>query len=138
SPSLSQKRGGLHTPSKAYRLTQGVSFRVRSLRRNQTPSEALLWQALRNRKLENKKFLRQYPISFDWYEQKRLFIADFYCAEKRLVIEVDGKIHDDQKDYDDLRTWIINKLAMKVVRYKNEDIDNDLEKVLDDIKSYLR
>ncbi len=58
---------------------------ARRLRKRQTKSEKLLWQALRNRQLSDLKFLRQHPIGHS--------IVDFYCHENRLVIEIDGGIH---------------------------------------------
>ena len=66
---------------------------VRDLRKNQTLSEVKIWKAVRNRKLKGKKFLRQHPIRFNMDGRKRFFIADFYCHEKNLVVEIDGKIH---------------------------------------------
>jgi adenine-specific DNA methylase len=65
---------------------------ARQFRKEPTPSEAILWEALRNRKLEGRKFRRQHPIG--------TFIVDFYCDEEALVVEVDGPIHDYQQDLD--------------------------------------
>lgn len=109
---------------------------ARDLRKNQTMSEALLWEALRGRKLAGKKFLRQHPIRFELDGRSRFFIADFYCYEEKLVVEVDGKIHMRQKDYDDARSAIIRNLGMKVVRFGNEEVQRDLESVLDRIRTY--
>ncbi len=103
---------------------------VRDLRKNSTTAELIFWNAVRNRKLCRKKFFRQHPIRFEIDGQKRFFIADFYCSERKLVIEIDGSIHEMQKDYDVLRTHIINKMGLKVVRFKNEDIVYRLNKVL--------
>lgn len=80
---------------------------VRKLRKNQTKSESMFWQAMQNRKLRGKKFLQQHPICFEIDSRRRFFVADFYCHEERLVVEIDGKIHIRQKDYDALRTHII-------------------------------
>ncbi len=67
---------------------------ARGLRKDQTKTEERLWQALRNRKLDGYKFLRQHPIVHGGCMNKPdFFIIDFYCAEKGLVIELDGKIH---------------------------------------------
>lgn len=71
---------------------------ARNLRRRQTPSEAILWELLRGRRLAGKKFLRQHPIRFGWYGETRFFIADFYCAEAKLVVELDGPIHEFQQE----------------------------------------
>jgi len=109
----------------------------RELRKNQTPSEKLLWANLRNRKLKGFKFLRQHPVAYMGYNsQPQYFIPDFYCAEKKLVVELDGKIHDFQKEYDQNRDAILEELGLRVVRFKNEEMD-DMMVVLEKIKGYL-
>ncbi|MDR9417886.1 endonuclease domain-containing protein [Gracilimonas sp.] len=96
---------------------------ARELRKNSTPSEKLLWKHLRKRQLRGYKFLRQKPFVHEQRGKKRYFyIADFYCAELKLVIEVDGKIHDFQKEYDYQRDLVLNSLGLKVLRIKNEDL----------------
>jgi very-short-patch-repair endonuclease len=97
---------------------------ARDLRKNQTESEKIFWEAVRGRKFLNKKFIRQYMIKFELSGVRRYFIADFYCSEEKLIIEIDGKIHENQKEYDELRTKIINILGISVVRIKNEEINN--------------
>lgn len=107
----------------------------RELRKNQTPSEKIVWETLRNRKFEGLKFTRQYPIIYNTVGLKPLFfIADFYCHEKKLVIEIDGKIHDFQKDYDTNRDKVLNELGLIVLRIKNEELGN-LDSVLKKIRS---
>jgi very-short-patch-repair endonuclease len=108
-------------------MKRDIILTARYLRKNSTKAENIFWQAVRNRKINSKKFYRQYPISFEYYGQQRHFIADFYCHECKLVVEIDGGIHEKQKDYDKLRTEIINKLGMTVIRFKNEDVENDLK-----------
>jgi very-short-patch-repair endonuclease len=108
------------------RVAKGV---CRDLRKRSTRSEQIFWDAVRNRKILGKKFLRQYPIFLEYMNQKRFFIADFYCHEKRLVVEIDGKNHDLQKEYDKLRSYIINNLGINVIRFRNGQIVNDLEEV---------
>ena len=99
--------------------------RARKLRKEMTPEEKILWAKLRNRKFKGLKFLRQHPIIYDTINYKPLyFIADFYCAEKKLVIELDGKIHDFQKDYDERRDEILRNAGLKVLRFKNAELDN--------------
>jgi very-short-patch-repair endonuclease len=110
---------------------------VRRLRREQTNSEFILWQALRNRQLKGKKFIRQFPIIFEIDGEKRLFVADFYCHENKLVVEADGKVHLKQKDYDELRTYIINHFEIKVIRFTNDEVEQNLKYVLEKIKEYL-
>jgi very-short-patch-repair endonuclease len=63
---------------------------TRTLRRAQTPSEKIFWEAVRNRRVKGKKFIRQFAIPFEYDGLKRFFIADFYCSESRLVVELDG------------------------------------------------
>ena len=110
---------------------------ARELRKNQTPAEKLLWANLRNRKLNGYKFLRQHPIPYLGYNNRHnYFIPDFYCAEKNLVIELDGKIHDFQKEYDQNREAVLNDLGIKVIRFRNEELE-DMQKVLATISEYL-
>lgn len=101
------------------------------MRRNQTKSEAMLWQALRNRKLLGKKFLRQHPIVFKWDGKRRFFITDFYCHEAKMIVEVDGGIHEKQKEYDDMRDFVVKSLGFRVIRFENEKILNDLLDVIE-------
>jgi len=111
---------------------------ARDLRKKQTPEESLLWQNLRNRKLHGFKFNRQFPIVYgrDFDGTSHFFIADFYCNEKKLIIELDGKIHDFQKNYDKDRDFILNQLGLTVIRIKNEEINN-IATVLDRIINKL-
>lgn len=111
---------------------------ARDLRKKQANAESRLWSVLRNRQFLGKKFLRQYPIIFKCQSVKKFFIADFYCHEEKLVIEIDGKSHDYQRDYDEMRTYIINELGIRVVRFKNEEIENDIEKVLGELKRLIK
>jgi len=106
---------------------------ARALRRKSTKGESVLWQELRNRKLKGAKFHRQYALKFIIDGCKRFFVADFYCAEHKLVIEIDGKIHERQHDYDEMRTFIMNTMGIKVIRFKNEEVENNLEDVLSQI-----
>ena len=99
--------------------------RARILRKNTTCSENILWQRIRKKRLSGKIFRRQHPIS--------QFIADFYCHEAKLVIEIDGSIHDNQenKENDENRTFELEKLGLKVIRFKNEEIESNINKVLE-------
>ena len=102
-----------------------------------TDSEKRLWANLRNRKFLNLKFLRQHPIIYQVTGNKpAYFIADFYCAEKRLVIEVDGKIHDFQVEYDLHREEILRSLNLQILRIKNEEVSN-ISELLKKIKEYI-
>lgn len=103
---------------------------ARNLRQNETSAENLLWRNLRNRKLNGLKFRRQHPLN--------KFIADFYCHEKRLVIEVDGAVHDSKeaKEYDSNRTYELNETGIMVLRFRNEEILAGMSEVLKRIKEF--
>lgn len=109
----------------------------RELRKKQTKAESLLWNELRNRKFVNRKFYRQYPLFFDYLGKETFYITDFYCYEEKLVIEVDGKYHDYQKEKDKLRDYVITMLGNRVMRIKNEVVETDIQKVLEQIKKEL-
>jgi very-short-patch-repair endonuclease len=72
------------------RALSPVQQQARELRQELTPAEKVLWQALRDKQLAGFKFRRQHPID--------RFIADFYCAACKLIVELDGGIHDEQQD----------------------------------------
>jgi len=99
-----------------------IKSHVRELRRKQTESEAITWELLRNRKLDGKKFLRQHPIVYYFYKKPWYFVADFYCAEARLVIEIDGAIHKNQENYDEQRDFVLKQKGLRVLRIKNEEL----------------
>ncbi len=96
----------------------------RELRRNSTESEKILWQALRNRQLAGLKFLRQHPFGRS--------VVDFYCHEKRLVVEIDGGIHrrKDVQEYDRMGQELIELLDIEFFRCKSEEVMNGLKTVL--------
>ena len=105
-----------------------ITKRCRRLRRNQTESEEIFWQQIRNRKINSLKFLRQHPFIYQAINFKLYyFIADFYCAEKKIIIELDGEIHDYQAEYDENRDLILKEMNLKVVRFKNHEIEKAIE-----------
>jgi len=111
--------------------------RARELRRNMTDAEKLLWLNLKNRKLLKLKFLRQHPFIYQVVNNEPFyFITDFYCAEKKLVLEVDGKIHDFQQEDDLHREEILKSLDLSILRIKNEEVE-DIHKVLEKIKAFI-
>ena len=105
--------------------------KARALRNNMTEAEKLLWEKLRNKQIEGLKFRRQHAIG--------QFIVDFYCHEKKLTIEVDGGYHlnRSQSEYDNNRTYELEKFGLKVLRFKNDEIINDINNVVQDIKSFV-
>ena len=111
--------------------------RARELRQNMTEAERALWKELRNRKFLGLKFVRQYPLIYQVINNEpRYFIADFMCFEKKLVIEVDGMIHDFQKEEDQHREEILKSLGLTILRIKNEEV-KDILKVMEKIKMYI-
>jgi len=96
----------------------------RELRQRQTEAEAILWQKLRNRKLSGLKFRRQHRIG--------RYIVDFYCAQHKLVIELEGTIHEvaDQQEYDRARFEELSAQGLTILRFKNEEIKQDIQSVL--------
>jgi very-short-patch-repair endonuclease len=110
---------------------------TRALRRKSTKGESILWQKIRNKKLNGAKFHRQHAIKFIINGYKRFFVADFYCSEHKLVIEIDGKIHERHKDYDEMRSYIMNTMGINVIRFKNEEVENNCGNVLSKIAKEL-
>lgn len=111
--------------------------RARQLRKRMTEEEKILWQKLRGRRFLGLKFFRQHPIVYDTINNKPLyFIPDFYCAEKKLIIEIDGKIHDFQKEYDERREEILRNMGLEIIRFKNEELNNVYD-VLKRIKEFI-
>ena len=98
------------------------------LRKNMTIAEKLLWERLNKNQL-GVRFKAQHPMD--------MFIVDFYCHKYKLIIEVDGEIHLNQKDYDEGRTAELNRFDLTVIRFTNEDVVNEIEKVVSEIKMYL-
>ncbi|MGL2964884.1 DUF559 domain-containing protein [Flavobacterium sp. RSB2_4_14] len=99
-------------------------------KKNNTQVEAILWECLRNKNL-NYKFRRQHIID--------MFIVDFICLEKKLIIEVDGGYHytAEQKEADELRTQILNEIGFKVIRFSNEEVIGNIDNVVKKISETL-
>jgi len=111
-----------------------------NLRNNPTLSEIKLWKQIRNKKLSGRKFLRQHPIIYDSNRDTNeyfFFIPDFYCASEKLIIELDGKIHDFQKEKDYRRDEILAAYNLKVLRINNEEL-NDIRTVINKITAEFR
>ncbi|MFH1253606.1 MAG: endonuclease domain-containing protein [Candidatus Uhrbacteria bacterium] len=102
----------------------------RKLRRNSTEAERVLWQQLRGKKL-GVRFYRQFGL--------RRYIVDFCCRSKRLVIEVDGEIHENSeaKEFDRYKTEELETLGFKVLRFRNIEVLKNINAVLDSIKNVL-
>lgn len=109
---------------------QYVTDLARQFRKNQTEAEKVLWEAIRNGKL-GVKFRRQHAFG--------RYIVDYYCHEKKLVLEIDGGIHNlpDVMEYDRIRQNEIESRGLRVIRVKNEEILSDLQGVTDKILRLL-
>ena len=100
------------------------------MRREPTKAEAILWRRLRGRKLGNLDFRRQHPID--------QFIVDFYCPVAKLVIEVDGDVHDSLVLEDRTRQERLEGLGYRVIRFRNEEVLGNLESALQRIEDASR
>jgi very-short-patch-repair endonuclease len=106
----------------------------RQLRKNQTPAESIIWAVVRNRQLQGFKFLRQHPIKI-WKTNGRcyFYFADFYCAEKRLILEIDGEIHAQLQDRDEGRDVTLGEYGYSVLHITNAEVSKNIVAVLDKI-----
>jgi len=104
--------------------------RAKELRGRMTKTEKMLWEELRGKKLGGYKFRNQHPVA--------KFILDFYCHSKKLGIEIDGEVHNmkRQKFYDEDRTEILNDFGIKILRFTNKEVEQDIEKVKKEILKF--
>jgi very-short-patch-repair endonuclease len=115
-----------------------IKARATELRRNPTSAEKLLWQNLRKRRIDGRKILRQHPVIYESRGNEHFFfIPDFYCAEAKLAIELDGKIHERTVERDINRDAILNNLGIRVLRISNEEL-KDMISVLKKIELALK
>lgn len=117
--------------SGTYDTAKQKDFR-KNLRNSMTAAECVLWQSLKGRQLLGKKFRRQISIG--------RYIVDFYCPEERLVIELDGERHFSITidEYESERTKYLEQEGLKVMRFENKELYENLEGVLETIKQALR
>lgn len=104
---------------------------AKELRKSQTEAEKVLWEMLRSRRCGGCKFRRQHPV--------KEFILDFYCHSYLLGIEVDGEVHENDaaKEYDRGRTYELESLGITILRFKNEEILNNITRVKTEIVNKL-
>jgi very-short-patch-repair endonuclease len=102
---------------------------AREIRKEPTKSEAILWEALRGKKLDGIKFRRQQPVGY--------FVVDFYNSVYRLVVEVDGSVHDNQVEADRARQGILEMLGLNVLRLKPETVEKNLPHAIDEIRAKI-
>ena len=119
-PDIQNLRGNMHQIKKDF---------ARNLRRESTPEEKIVWEALRNRKFMGLKFRRQHVLQG--------FVVDFYCHSVNLAIEIDGKIHERQLDYDLIRQNLIEEKATTFIRVTNYDVNHNIEKLYNEIKNFV-
>ena len=106
--------------------------RRQELRNNPTQAEAFLWGYLKHSQLEDRKFRRQASIAS--------YIVDFYCPSEKLVIELDGEVHFDEeaKKYDAERTKYLESLGLDVIRFENQEVIYNIDKVLKEISKHFK
>jgi very-short-patch-repair endonuclease len=104
---------------------------AKRMRRDMTLAEIILWKKLKDRKLFADKFRRQHPVGF--------YIADFYCHKYKLIIEVDGRIHEEQeiRERDLNREAELKRLGLRIIRFTNDQIISDINYVISQIKAEL-
>jgi very-short-patch-repair endonuclease len=113
-----------------FRAKPGTLETARFLRKRMTSCEIVLWEKLKGKQLLGLRFRSQHPID--------IFIADFYCHEARLVVEIDGEIHEGQIEYDDGREAEIEKYGIKIIRFTNDEVINNLDNVVNKIESIVK
>jgi very-short-patch-repair endonuclease len=107
---------------RTFRVDPQLVELARGMRRKSAPAEQKLWYCLRDRRLNGFKFRRQ--VGIDRY------IADFYCAQLKLIVEIDGESHCGNEREDQRRTETLNTLGLGVIRFSNVDVHENLEGVL--------
>lgn len=91
-----------------------------------TTTEKILWSKLSNKQIDGLRFRKQHPID--------RYIVDFYCYEIKLIIEIDGGIHDSQKEYDENRDHYLTANKYNILRFSDEEIKHSTNDVLDKIR----
>ena len=121
----------MDTRSMFYGAPPSVFEKARWLRKNETNAEKILWQGLGNKKLLNLRFKRQHPISN--------FVADFYCHQMKLVIEIDELYHskENQIIHDAHRNLLMGELGISVLRFTEHEITHELSEVVERIKKWI-
>ncbi len=124
-----------------YKKPKYIKELVKKLKKEETNAEKILWERLRNKQLHWYKFYRQKVVCVDreYSWKDRFIIADFYCHTKKLIIEVDWEIHNLEsiKMYDAVKELLLNKLGYTILRFDNNDVINNLDKVIWTISNYL-
>ncbi len=108
-----------------------MKFR-KELRKSLTPAEAFLWNHLKNKQVDSKKFVKQHSIGS--------YIVDFYLASDNLIIELDGEVHQNATalEYDVKRTAYLERLGFRVIRFENKMVFDNLNSVLKGIQENFK
>ncbi len=122
----SDKQSNYQSMVTGQRINPWKLDRAKELRRKMTRAEKVLWKELRGSRLNGIHFRRQQIV--------RGFIADFYCHSARLIVELDGPIHEDQQEYDQERDRILTSHHLKILRIPNHEVFQNLQQVLDRIQ----
>jgi very-short-patch-repair endonuclease len=112
-----------------FRAKPGVLETAKMLRNDMTYHEKLLWERLKGKQICGVRFRRQHPVNF--------FIADFYCHQVKLVLEVDGEIHKDKIEYDDGRSAEMEKFGIVIIRFTNYEVENSIQNVIKKIETIV-
>ena len=106
-----------------YAASRNTFEMAHALRKNMTDAEKILWKRLKDKRIFRVKFRRQHPVD--------IFVLDFYCHELKLALEVDGEIHlsAEMREYDEGRTYELEKFGIKILRFTNEQIFENLDEV---------
>ncbi len=101
----------------------------RTNRQNQTQSEQILWERLRNRQLNGLKFRRQHSVES--------YVIDFYCPEYRVAIEIDGGYHEDRMEYDQNRDHFLGACNIRTIRISDQEVIEDIEAMIEKILDFI-
>jgi very-short-patch-repair endonuclease len=116
-----QRHGsGLHLTKE--RATAQNLQNAKRLRKRMTPAEKVFWEHVRRRRFPGYRFRRNHPLEG--------FCVDFYCDRLRLVIEIDGEIHNYTVEYDQARTKVLESLGIRVIRFTNQEVFSQLDAVM--------
>lgn len=111
---------------------------AKRMRNNPTEAENMFWKRVKARRFLGYRFNRQYVIEHsNVMGKKSYFIPDFYCFELKLVVEIDGKIHNQQIEYDEIREDILKKMGNKIIRFTNEEVLHDGANVAQKLKRFI-
>src|SRR5262245_36394939 len=118
------------TTSRIRGTLMDVEVAAQNLRRHMTSAERLLWGAIRRQQADGLRFRRQHPVG--------RYVLDFYCPSHRLVIELDGGIHEQQIEMDAARTEHLARYGNRVIRFRNAEVCDALPSVVERIRQIAR